>query len=112
MKPQSAKAKGRKLQQLVIQKLIKELGIHEEDIENRSMGAGGEDVIMARAARDKFPFSVECKNTEKLAIWSALEQAEENSGDYSPLVIFKRNRSEIYCAFKFDDLLAILTGRL
>ena len=54
MKTQSAKAKGRRLQQWMRDILIEELEIHKEDIESRSMGAGGEDLIMARAARDKF----------------------------------------------------------
>ena len=62
MKPQSAKAKGRKLQQWVRDQLIEHRGVHPEDIESRSMGAGGEDLIMARDARQKFPFSIECKN--------------------------------------------------
>ena len=48
MRPQSAKAKGRRLQQQFRELLIEKLGIHPEDIENRSMGAGGEDLIMAR----------------------------------------------------------------
>ena len=65
MKTQSAKAKGRKLQQWVRDQIIEQLEVHPEDIESRSMGAGGEDLIMARAARQKFPFSIECKNVEK-----------------------------------------------
>ena len=52
MKTQSAKAKGRRFQQWVRDKLIESLGIHPEDIESRSMGAGGEDLIMARSARE------------------------------------------------------------
>ena len=73
MKTQSAKAKGRKLQQWVRDQIIEQLEVHPEDIESRSMGAGGEDLIMARAARQKFPFSVECKNVEKLNVWEAYE---------------------------------------
>ena len=45
------------------------------------MGAGGEDLIMARAARQMFPFSVECKNVEKLNVWEAYEQAKANCND-------------------------------
>ena len=56
MKTQSAKAKGRRLQQWFRDLLIDKLGIHKEDIESRSMGAGGEDLIMSRSARDKFPY--------------------------------------------------------
>ena len=91
MKPQSAKAKGRRLQQQFRELLIEELGIHPEDIESRSMGAGGEDLIMARAAREKFPYSIECKNVEKLNVWEAYKQAEENSKDYEPVVVMKKN---------------------
>ena len=91
MNPSSAKAKGRRLQQWVRDKLIEMLEVHPEDIESRSMGAGGEDLIMARAARVKFPHSIECKNVEKLNIWDAYEQASANSCDYEPLVVIKKN---------------------
>jgi hypothetical protein len=91
MKPQSAKAKGRNLQKWVREKLIEHLDIHPEDIESRSMGAGGEDLIMARAAREKFNFSIECKNVEKLNVWEAYEQAKCNSGVYEPIVVIKKN---------------------
>ena len=91
MKPQSAKAKGRRLQQQFRDLLIEELGIHPEDIESRSMGAGGEDLIMARAAREKFPYSIECKNVEKLNVWDAYRQSEENSKNYEPVVVMKKN---------------------
>ena len=91
MKTQSAKAKGRRLQQWFRDLLIEKLGVHPEDIESRSMGAGGEDLIMARAAREKFPYSIECKNTESINIWKSYEQAKENSGEYEPIVVLKRN---------------------
>ena len=91
MKTQSAKAKGRRLQQWFRDLLIEELDIHPEDIESRSMGAGGEDLIMSRSAREKFPYSIECKNQESLNIWKSYEQAQQNSGNYEPIVVLKRN---------------------
>ena len=94
MKPQSAKAKGRRLQQQFRELLIEELGIHPEDIESRSMGAGGEDLIMARAAREKFPYSIECKNVEKLNVYEAYAQAEANSGAHEPILFMKKNRKK------------------
>ena len=94
MKTQSAKAKGRKLQQWVRDQIIEQLEVHPEDIESRSMGAGGEDLIMARAARQMFPFSFECKNVEKLNVWEAYEQAKSNSKDYEPIVIMKKNQKK------------------
>jgi len=94
MKTQSAKGKGRRLQQWVVQKLIETFDIHPEDIKSCSMGAGGEDVVMARAAREKFPFSVECKNVEKLNVWDAYEQARANCNGYEPIVVMKKNHKK------------------
>ena len=94
IKTQSAKAKGRRLQQWFRDLLIEKLDVHPEDIESRSMGAGGEDLIMARAARQKFPYSIECKNQESLNIWKSYEQAKENSGNYEPIVVLKRNNTK------------------
>ena len=91
MKTQSKKSKGRRLQKWVREQLIEKLNIHEEDIESRSMGAGGEDLIMSRSAREKFPYSIECKNQESLNIWKSYEQAQQNSGNYEPIVVLKRN---------------------
>ena len=94
MKTQSAKAKGRRLQQWMRDLLIEKLDVHPEDIESRSMGAGGEDLIMARAAREKFPYSIECKNQESINIWKSYEQAKENAGEYEPIVVLKRNNAK------------------
>ena len=94
MRTQSKKAKGRRLQQWVRDILIEKLEVHPEDIESRSMGAGGEDLIMARAARESFPYSIECKNQEKINIWEAYKQAEDNSKDYEPVVVLKRNNQK------------------
>ena len=94
MKTSSAKAKGRKLQQWFRDLLIEKLNVHPEDIESRSMGAGGDDLIMARAARKKFTYSIECKNQEAVNVWKSYEQAKENSGDYEPIVVLKRNNTK------------------
>ena len=91
MKTQAKKAKGRRLQQQFMQLLIEKLNIDPEDIESRSMGAGGEDLIMSKAARNKFPYSIECKNQERMNIWSAWDQANNNKGIYEPLVVIKQN---------------------
>lgn len=94
MKTSSAKAKGRRFQQWVRDLLIEDLQIHPEDIESRSMGTGGEDLIMARAAREKFPMSIECKNQEKVNVWKSYDQAKANCGDYEPVLFMKKNNSK------------------
>ena len=91
MKTQSRKAKGRRLQQQFMKLLIEKLEIDPEDIESRSMGAAGEDLIMSKAARNKFPYSIECKNQERLNIWTAWDQANSNRGIYEPMLVIKKN---------------------
>jgi hypothetical protein len=108
MSTATRKAKGRRLQQQFRTLLIEKLDIHPDDVESRSMGASGEDLIMARAAREKFPFSIECKNVEKLNVWAAYDQACANAGDYTPLVVIKKNNHKplvVIDAEKFVDIM-------
>ena len=78
-------------QQTIVRMLIKAFDLEADDVFSRSMGASGEDVMLSPRARVLFPYSVECKNVEKLNIWQAYKQASDNSGGYEPCVFFKRN---------------------
>ena len=109
MKPRSAKNKGKRLQNTIRDLILEKFdSLEKDDVRSITMGDSGEDILLSPAARRLFPFSVECKNQEKLNIWSALEQAEENSGNHIPLVIFKRNRTKTYAVLEFDKLLELL----
>ena len=66
----------------------------EDDVRSTAMGQSGEDVQLSDRARQMFPYSVECKNVEKLNVWSAYEQCQSNSGDYEPVLFMKKNRKE------------------
>ena len=111
MKTQSAKAKGRRLQKEIKELILEKFSsLEEDDVRSTSMGASGEDILLSPAARKLFPFSVECKAHEKLNIWSAIEQAEENANEHTPLVVFKRNRSKRYAVLEFEELLKLLNG--
>ena len=90
MKTSSAKAKGRKLQQWFTNLLVEVLSLDKEDLESRPMGSQGEDIIMGKQSRDQFPYSIECKNQERLQIWKSLQQAEGNTAENcEPLLIIK-----------------------
>ena len=109
MKPRSAKNKGKRLQNKIRDLILEKFdSLEKDDVRSITMGDSGEDILLSPAARRLFPFSVECKNQEKLNIWGALEQAEENSGIHVPLVIFKRNRTKTYAVLEFDKLLELL----
>ena len=109
MKPRSAKNKGKRLQNKIRDLILEKFdSLEPDDVRSITMGDSGEDILLSPAARSLFPYSVECKNQEKINIWSSLEQAEENSGKHTPLVIFKRNRSKTYAVLEFDKLLELL----
>jgi hypothetical protein len=109
MKTQSAKSKGRRLQQQVAADIVKHFSaLQEDDARSTSMGCGGEDVQLSPAARRCFPFSVECKNCEKLALWPALQQCAANAASATPLLVFKRNHSPTYCVLRWEHLLRLL----
>ena len=111
MKTRSAKAKGRRLQDAVKKSLYETYtSLREGDIKTAIMGESGRDIVLSPAAEDIIPFDIECKNQEKINIWSAMEQAEENvKGERIPLVIFKRNRSKTYAIIEWDKLLELLS---
>ncbi len=96
MKNQSGKAKGRRLQQWIANEILNRFtGLDPDDVTSRSMGCGGEDVLLSPKARGKFPFSVEAKNTERLNLHRAYSQCVENSKDlHEPLLIVKKNHSK------------------
>ena len=113
MKTSSGKAKGRRLQNKVRDVLLEHFSeeLEPDDIRTAIMGETGEDIKLSPAARRLIPYSFECKNQEKLNIWSSLEQAAENSGDYPPVLIFKRNRSKTYVTVELEEFMKLIDDR-
>ena len=112
MKTQSAKAKGRRLQQWVRDQLIEKLEVHPEDIESRSMGAGGEDVQLSPAARKLFPYSVECKALKSISVYKFMEQAEANCPPKAePIAIIKADRRKPLAVMDAEHFFNLI-GRL
>jgi len=115
MQTRSAKAKGRRLQDEVQEMLLEHFKdtLEPDDIRKAIMGESGTDLKLSPAAKRVFPFSVECKNQEKLNIWGALKQAQENTVEGTdPLLIFKRNRSDTYVSLRMETFLKLLQSRL
>ena len=110
MKTRSAKNKGKRLQNTVRDILLETFkeDLEPDDVKSAVMGDSGEDIQLSPAARKIIPYSIECKNQEKLNIWSALEQAEENSKESTPVLIFKRNRSKTYAVIEFKEFVDLI----
>ena len=105
----SAKAKGRKLQNL-LRDLLRDAfpSLEDDDIKSQTMGMCGEDIVLSPAAKKLIQYSFECKNKERLDLWKSLEQAEENSEDRSPVLVIKRNRSKVYAVLELDRFIEIV----
>lgn len=107
----SRKAKSRSLQNKVVE-LIRTSHpmLSDNDVKPAIMGESGIDIKLSDHARKLFPYGIECKNQESLAIWSALQQCEENADKekLTPLLIFKRNHSNTYVAMKIEDFLKLV----
>ncbi len=110
MKPQSCKAKGRRLQQMIVRDLL-ELFPHlsEDDVRSTSMGAGGEDIQLSPLARKSIPYSIEAKNQERLNLWAALDQAKANTPSGSdPIVVLKKNQSKPHVLLSWECFLKLI----
>lgn len=114
MKSQSAKAKGRNAQKEVRDKLLARAPtLTQNDIRSTSMGASGVDILMSEAALRTYPFAIEVKCQESLNVWAALIQAEEQRKEtITPILCFKRNRSDMYVAMKFEDFLRLYESKV
>jgi hypothetical protein len=111
----SAKQKGRKLQQLVRDKLIELLtpwGIVEDDVKSTGMGQGGEDVQLSPLARKYMPVSIECKKYAKFAIYGPYEQAEKASGKYEPLLVIQGDRKKPLAIVALDYYIELERQRI
>ena len=110
MRPQSCKAKGRRLQQQIVADLLETFPtLTPDDVRSTSMGANGEDVQLSTAAREKFPFSVEAKNQERLNVWDAFLQAKTNTpADADPLLVFKKNNAKPHVMLEWSTFLRLI----
>lgn len=104
MTPQSAKAKGRRLQQEVrdaLRSIGSAYGLEDGDIESRSMGAAGTDIILSPAAKRVFGrYAIECKNVEHLNVsgifWKFRSHvlAGSEAADTVAILVHDKNRTE------------------
>lgn len=116
MKPSSAKAKGRALQQR-IRDLILELfpDLEPGDVRSTSMGAPGEDIQLSPKARYHLPVVIECKAIAHVAAARFYDQAVQHrgpdDGHLTPIAIFKENHSAPLAIIDAETLLELYADR-
>lgn len=113
LKPQSAKAKGRRFQQRLAASILEAFPhLEADDVVSTSMGANGEDVRLSPKAREHLPLSIEAKCVEKLNVWACLEQCEKNApAGATACLVFSRNRAPTYAVVPWETLLALYRAR-
>ena len=94
-----SKAKGRKLQTWVVEKLLNVFKrLTPLDVRSTPMGVNGVDVQLSTSAYRQFPYNIECKNTERIrTLYNYYEQAishDHIEQDGEPLLIIKMNRQK------------------
>lgn len=113
MRPQSAKAKGRRLQQKIAQSIVDAFPhLEPDDAVSTSMGCGGMDVRLSPLAQRTIPLAIECKNQERLNVWACLEQAEKNTPDgMDSCLIFSRNHARTYAVLPWETVVRLYQAR-
>lgn len=113
MKTRSAKQKGRRLAQAVAFELLEwAKDLSPDDIKVPPTSVPGEDIWLSPKARERYPFAIEAKNTERIEIWQAMKQAREHAKgtDHKPIVVFSRNREvEPLVCLSLQDLLWLIS---
>lgn len=105
----SSKAKGRKLQQYVRDKILEYYPeLYKDDVRSTSMGASGVDILLSPFAQDLFPFSIECKSYKTFAIYKLFEQAYNNNEELTPLLVIKGNNQKPLVILEFEDFMNLL----
>jgi len=96
MSPRTSKAKGRRLQNWVAEKLLSVFkNLTTLDVRSTPMGVNGVDVQLSTAAFKEFAYDIECKNTERTkTIYNYYEQAISHDNKGEPLLIIKMNRQK------------------
>lgn len=111
MKPASAKAKGRKLQQYVRDTILERYPeLHQDDVRSTGMGQGGEDVQLSPAARSALGISLECKAVARVAAARYYDQAIAHAQDTGgePVAVFRENRGAPLAIVDWNFLLHLL----
>jgi hypothetical protein len=110
MNNKSRKAKGRLLQNLVKDKIIKLFpALTNDDIRTSMMSEAGADVkLISVMARKLFPYDVECKNREEYkTIYKHFKQAIKH-GNLEPILLIKMNREKALAVIDLDHFFEML----
>jgi len=104
VKPASAKAKGSRLERAVAQ-AIRHKGL---DDKAGRMPLSGADSHLKGDVRTDLPYTIECKNTERVQLWKAWQQAVDQSHYHPPVLCISANHRPVLAVVELDTLLNLM----
>ena len=109
MKQTSRRAKGKKLQRILREKLLSAFPhLHQSDIRVAKTGEHGEDLKLSRIAKRLIPYQFECKNQEKFkTLYSFYSQACKH-GRYEPVLVIKQNSRRSLAVIDLDQFIDLI----
>ena len=109
MKQNSRVKKGKKLQRILRDKLLKAFPhLHPADIRVARNGENGEDLKLSRIARRLIPYQFECKNQEKFKILYSFYDQGCRHGKHEPALIIKQNTRRALAVIDLDQFIDLI----
>ena len=103
--PGAAKAKGRRLQNWVREKILAKItGLRAGDVVSTPMGVNGSDVQLSPHALDILPLQFECKNNKRNSIYAIYDQAVSH-GNNIPVAVVKADFKTPLAVVAFEHYL-------
>ena len=110
MKPNSRKAKGRYLQNIMKERIIKLYPVlGKDDIRTSLMSETGADIkLTSHTSRKLFPYSIECKNRQDFkTLYNYFNQARRHLA-LEPLLVVKMNRERPLAVIDLEHLFQLI----
>ena len=109
MKQTSRRAKGKKLQKILRDKLLKAFPhLHPIDIRVAKTGQNGEDIKLSRIARRLISYQWECKNQQKFSTLYSFYDQTCKHGRYEPVLVIKQNSRRALAVIDLDQFIDLI----
>ena len=109
MKQTSRRAKGKKLQKILRDKLLKAFPhLHQIDIRVAKVGQQGEDLKLSRIARRLISYQFEMKNQEKFKTIYYFWDQSVRHGKYEPVLVIKQNTRRALAVIDLDQFIDLI----
>lgn len=109
----SAKAKGRKLESTIVEKLLETFPeLSPEDIQKVAASCSGEDIILSDKAKELLDISIEAKARKSMAVYAYHKQCVKNAGERNPVTVIKADRQKPLAIIELDYFLMLLKNNL